>query len=47
VQIIAYVDDDVLIARTRKDLVEGLHYLESAHVRIGLKLNENKPNFWL
>jgi sorting nexin-29 len=28
VQILAYADDDVLVARTCKDLVEGFHSLE-------------------
>jgi hypothetical protein len=42
VQIIAYIDDVVLIARTRKDLVEGFRSLESAAVRIGHTINENK-----
>jgi hypothetical protein len=45
VQIIAYADDVVLIARTCKDLVEGFRPLESAAVRIGLKINENKTKY--
>jgi hypothetical protein len=45
VQIIAYADDVLLIARTRKDLVEGFRSLESAAVRIGLKINENKTKY--
>jgi sorting nexin-29 len=45
VQIIAYADDVVLIARTREDLAEGFHSLESAAVRTGLKINENKTKY--
>jgi hypothetical protein len=45
VQIIAYADDVVLIARTRKDQVEGFCSLESAAVRIVLKINENKTKY--
>jgi hypothetical protein len=36
VHVIAYAGDVVLIARTRRDLVEGFRSLESAAVRIGL-----------
>jgi hypothetical protein len=39
VQIIAYADDVVRIAKTRKDLVEGFCSLKSAAVRIGFKIN--------
>jgi hypothetical protein len=46
VQIIAYVDEVVLIARTRRNLVEGFCFLESAAVRIGLKINQNKKKIW-
>jgi sorting nexin-29 len=45
VQIISYADDVVLIARTRKDLVEGFRSLECAAVRIGLNINENKTKY--
>jgi sorting nexin-29 len=40
-RIIAYVDDVVLIARTRRDLVEGFRSLESAAMRIGLRIRQN------
>jgi sorting nexin-29 len=43
-QIIAYVDDVVLIARTQRDLVEGFRSLESAAMRIGLRI---KQSIWL
>jgi hypothetical protein len=46
-QIIAYADDVVLIARIREDQVEGFHSLESAAVRMGLKINENRTKIWL
>jgi hypothetical protein len=45
VQIIAYADDVVLIARTRRDLVEGFRSLESAAMRIGLRINQNKTKY--
>jgi hypothetical protein len=45
VQTISYADDVVLIARTRKDLVEIFRSLESAAVRFGLKTNENKTKY--
>jgi sorting nexin-29 len=44
-QIIAYVDDVVLIARTRRDLVEGFRSLESEAMRIGLRINCNKTKY--
>jgi hypothetical protein len=44
-QLIADADDIILRARTRKDLVEGFRFLESAVVRIGLKINENKTKY--
>jgi hypothetical protein len=43
-QVIAYADDVVLMARTRRDLVEGFCSLESAAMRIGLRI---KQNIWL
>jgi hypothetical protein len=44
-QIIAYADDGVLIARTRRDLVEGFRSLESAVMRIGHRINQNKTKY--
>jgi sorting nexin-29 len=44
-QIIAYADNAVLIARTRRDLVEGFRSLESAAMRIGLGINQNKTKY--
>jgi hypothetical protein len=45
-QIITYADDVVLIARTEnRDLVDGLHSLESAAMRIGLRINQNKTKY--
>jgi hypothetical protein len=45
VQIIAYADDAVLIAGTHKVLVEGFRSLETAAMRIGLKINDNKTRY--
>jgi hypothetical protein len=45
VQIIAYADDVVLIARSYRDLIEGFHSLESVAVWIGLKINQNKTKY--
>jgi hypothetical protein len=45
VQIISYADDLVLIAGTRRDLVEEFHSLESAAVRLGLKISQNKTKY--
>lgn len=44
-QIIAYAHDVFLIARTCRDLIQGFHSLESAAVRIGLKINQNKTKY--
>jgi sorting nexin-29 len=44
-QIMAYADDVVLIARTRRDLVEGFRSLESAAMRIGLRIRQNKTKY--
>jgi hypothetical protein len=38
-QKIAYADDVVLIARTQRDLVEVFRSLESAAMRIRLRIN--------
>jgi hypothetical protein len=45
VQIIAYADDVVLIARTQRDLVEGFCSIESAAMRIGLRMNQHKTKY--
>jgi hypothetical protein len=45
VQIIAYADDVGLVATTRRDLVEGFRSLESAAVRTGLKISDNKTKY--
>jgi hypothetical protein len=42
VQIITCADDVFLIARTRRDLMEGFCSLESAAMRIGLRITQNK-----
>jgi hypothetical protein len=44
-QIIAYADDVVLTARIRRDLVEEFRSLESAAMRTGLRINQNKTKY--
>jgi hypothetical protein len=44
-QIIAYADDVVLIARTRRDLLEGFRSLESTVMRIWLRINQYKTKY--
>jgi hypothetical protein len=43
-QIIAYADDVVLIARIRRDLVEEFRFLESTAMRTGLRIIRIKLN---
>jgi hypothetical protein len=44
-QIIAYADDVVLIAKTRRDLIEEFCSLQSAAMRIELRINRNKAKY--
>jgi hypothetical protein len=44
-QLMAYADDIVIIARTKRSLIKALEQLKKSSVEIGLKINEEKNKY--
>jgi hypothetical protein len=44
IQLMAYADDILILARTKKSLTEALQHLTKSSMEVGLKINEEKIN---
>jgi len=44
-QLMAYADEILILARTKKSLMEALQQLKQSSIEVGLKINEEKTKF--
>jgi hypothetical protein len=44
-QLMAYADDILILARTKRSLIEALQQLKKSSIEVGLKINEEKIKY--